>query len=107
MKMKMKMMVFFVNRFLLSTLLMTIISSASSSSTPHPPSPPSSAFVLATVLSSVNAYRKIYGVPPVVLNGTLTAGAQAWASDLSKAKTLAHSALAGVAYGENLAEQVK
>ncbi len=64
-----------------------------------------SADFVKTILAVHNSERSAVGVPPLVWNNTLAAGAKAWAENLAATGKLEHSTCCGAFrdYGENLA----
>ena len=64
-----------------------------------------SADFVNTILAVHNDERHAVGVPPLVWNNTLAAGAKAWAESLAAAGKFEHSTCCGAfkEYGENIA----
>jgi uncharacterized protein YkwD len=64
-----------------------------------------SADFVNTILAVHNSERAAVGVPPLVWNDTLAAGAKAWAENLAATGKFEHSTCCGAfwAYGENIA----
>jgi uncharacterized protein YkwD len=52
------------------------------------------------ILTAINYYRNLHGTQPLILDDSISASAQAWATQIANTGVFAHSNTAGL--GENL-----